>query len=72
MFELHVCRYIYTQKLTAKSDVYSFGIVLLELTTAQPAIISQGWNIIPIAKFVELLLERGEIDKIVHPKLNKD
>jgi len=59
-----------TQKLNEKSDVYSFGIVLIELITGQPAVINHAGERIPIATFVEPMIERGEIDEIIDPKLN--
>ncbi|KMZ62076.1 hypothetical protein ZOSMA_490G00020 [Zostera marina] len=59
-----------TQKLNEKSDVYSFGIVLIELITGQPAVINHGGERIPIATLVEPMIERGEIDEIIDPKLN--
>ncbi|KMZ59246.1 putative Protein kinase [Zostera marina] len=62
--------YYKTQKLNEKSDVYSFGIVLIELITGQPAVINHAGERIPIATLVEPMIERGEIDEIIDPKLN--
>ncbi|KMZ71038.1 hypothetical protein ZOSMA_18G01380 [Zostera marina] len=59
-----------TQKLNEKSDVYSFGIVLIELITGQPAVVNHEGERIPIATLVEPMIERGEIDEIIDPKLN--
>ncbi|KMZ61345.1 putative Protein kinase [Zostera marina] len=63
-------QYYDTQMLNEKSDVYSFGVVLLELITGQSPIVFLEGQKIHLRKLIEPLLERGEIDKIVDPKLN--
>ncbi|XP_034696054.1 putative leucine-rich repeat receptor-like serine/threonine-protein kinase At2g19230 [Vitis riparia] len=55
--------------LNKKSDVYSFGIVLLELITGRPAIIPGG---IYIVVWVSPMIERGDIESIVDPRLQGD
>ncbi|KAL6335713.1 hypothetical protein AAG906_039476 [Vitis piasezkii] len=58
-----------TAGLNKKSDVYSFGIVLLELITGRPAIIPGG---IYIVVWVSPMIERGDIESIVDPRLQGD
>ena len=64
-----LCRYQLTGNLNKKSDVYSFGIVLLELLTGRPAIIPGG---IYIVVWVSHMIERGDIQSIVDPRLQGD
>ncbi|XP_034696319.1 senescence-induced receptor-like serine/threonine-protein kinase isoform X2 [Vitis riparia] len=59
-----------TGNLNKKSDVYSFGIVLLELITGQPAIKNPGR--IHIVGWVSPMIERGDIQSIVDPRLQGD
>ncbi|KAF8027614.1 hypothetical protein BT93_E0507 [Corymbia citriodora subsp. variegata] len=56
--------------LSQKSDIYSFGIVLLELITGQPAIIRSSEDSMHILHWVTPLVERGDIQSIVDPRLN--
>ncbi|RVW51923.1 putative leucine-rich repeat receptor-like protein kinase [Vitis vinifera] len=62
--------YQLTGNLNKKSDVYSFGIVLLELITGQPAIKNPGS--IHIVGWVSPMIERGDIQSIVDPRLQGD
>ncbi|RVX17065.1 putative leucine-rich repeat receptor-like protein kinase [Vitis vinifera] len=62
--------YQLTGNLNKKSDVYSFGIVLLELITGQPAIKNPGS--IHIVGWVGPMIERGDIQSIVDPRLQGD
>ncbi|XP_034696049.1 putative leucine-rich repeat receptor-like serine/threonine-protein kinase At2g19230 isoform X2 [Vitis riparia] len=59
-----------TGNLNKKSDVYGFGIVLLELITGQPAIKNPGR--IHIVGWVSPMIERGDIQSIVDPRLQGD
>ncbi|KAJ9129794.1 hypothetical protein P3X46_035242 [Hevea brasiliensis] len=53
-----------------KSDVYSFGIILLELITGQPAIVRNiDGNFIGIHQWIRPIIERGDIQSIVDPRL---
>lgn len=61
-------RYCTTHKLNEKSDVYGFGIVILELITGLPAIIKDTENI-HIVTWVNSILAKGDIRKIVDPRL---
>ncbi|XVF86733.1 hypothetical protein PTKIN_Ptkin18bG0065900 [Pterospermum kingtungense] len=64
--------YQITNWLNEKSDVYSFGVVLLEIVTSRP-VISQSYNeIIHISQWVSSLLAKGEIKRIVDPRLGED
>ncbi|KAL3720930.1 hypothetical protein ACJRO7_005699 [Eucalyptus globulus] len=56
--------------LSKKSDVYSFGIVLFELITGHPAIIRSSEGSMHILRWVTPLIERGDIQSIVDPRLN--
>ncbi|XP_073006626.1 putative leucine-rich repeat receptor-like protein kinase At2g19210 [Typha latifolia] len=55
-------------QLSEKSDVFSFGVVLLEMITAQPAIIG-GSETIHIATWVRQRLARGIIESIIDPRM---
>ncbi|KAA8541720.1 hypothetical protein F0562_022872 [Nyssa sinensis] len=63
--------YYQTQQLNEKSDVYSFGIVLLELITGQAAIVRSNVNT-HIVQWVSPMLEGGDIQNIVDPRLEGD
>ncbi|GLT49036.1 hypothetical protein SLA2020_226210 [Shorea laevis] len=54
--------------INKKSDVYSFGIVLLELVSGQP-VITRGEEVIHIIEWINPLIERGDIRKIIDPRL---
>ncbi|KAL3720921.1 hypothetical protein ACJRO7_005690 [Eucalyptus globulus] len=57
--------------LSKKSDVYSFGVVLFELITGRPAIMrSPEGSSMHILHWVTPLIERGDIQSIVDPRLN--
>jgi serine/threonine protein kinase len=55
-------------KLSQKSDVFSFGVVLLEIITGQPPIISgsQGGH---VAQWVRKRLSKGNLDTIIDPRI---
>ncbi|KAI6671841.1 hypothetical protein NL676_006726 [Syzygium grande] len=56
--------------LSRKSDVYSFGVILFELITGHPAIIRSPEGSTHILHWVTPLIERGDIQSIVDPRLN--
>ncbi|XP_056176534.1 putative leucine-rich repeat receptor-like protein kinase At2g19210 [Syzygium oleosum] len=56
--------------LSKKSDVYSFGVILFELITGHPAIIRSPEGSTHIVHWVTPLIERGDIQSIVDPRLN--
>lgn len=58
-----------TGNLNRKSDVYSFGIVLFELITGRPAIIRGPKENTHILDWIYPIIERGDIQKIVDPRL---
>ncbi|KAL4625904.1 hypothetical protein ACB092_05G058800 [Castanea dentata] len=58
-----------TGNLNRKSDVYSFGIVLFELITGCPAIIRGPEENTHILDWVCPIIECGDIQKIVDPRL---
>ncbi|CAK7322530.1 unnamed protein product [Dovyalis caffra] len=55
--------------LNKKSDVYGFGILLLELITGQPAIIRGHECNTHIVQWVSPLIETGDIQSIIDPRL---
>ncbi|AEE78155.1 putative protein [Arabidopsis thaliana] len=60
-----------TGRLAEMSDVYSFGIVLLEMMTNQ-RVIDQNREKRHITEWVALVLNRGDITKIMDPNLYGD
>ncbi|EXB74613.1 putative LRR receptor-like serine/threonine-protein kinase [Morus notabilis] len=66
--------YYTTNRLTEKSDVYSYGVVLLEIITNQPAIISSNETDerTHISHWVSSRLANGLIRSIVDPRLQGD
>ncbi|KAF7819731.1 putative LRR receptor-like serine/threonine-protein kinase [Senna tora] len=60
--------YYKSRKLNEKSDIYSFGVVLLELITGQPAVL-KGKESVHILEWVRPELRRGDLSKIVDPRL---
>ncbi|GKV27227.1 hypothetical protein SLEP1_g36420 [Rubroshorea leprosula] len=54
--------------INKKSDVYSFGIVLLELVCGQP-VITRGEERNHIIEWINPLIERGDIQRIIDPRL---
>ncbi|AEE32390.1 Leucine-rich repeat protein kinase family protein [Arabidopsis thaliana] len=63
--------YYRTNWLTEKSDVYSFGVVLLEIITNQ-RVIERTREKPHIAEWVNLMITKGDIRKIVDPNLKGD
>ncbi|GKV16521.1 hypothetical protein SLEP1_g27152 [Rubroshorea leprosula] len=58
-------------QISKKSDVYSFGIILLQLVTGKPAVITpEKEESINITYWIDPLIKRGDIQKIVDPRLN--
>eukprot|EP00258_Populus_trichocarpa_P030877 XP_024446896.1 probable LRR receptor-like serine/threonine-protein kinase At1g05700 isoform X1 [Populus trichocarpa] len=55
--------------LNKKSDVYSFGILLCELITGQPPLIRGYQGHTHILQWVSPLVERGDIQSIIDPRL---
>uniref|UniRef100_A0A3N7G9A9 non-specific serine/threonine protein kinase n=1 Tax=Populus trichocarpa TaxID=3694 RepID=A0A3N7G9A9_POPTR len=55
--------------LNKKSDVYSFGILLCELITGQPPLIKGHQGHTHILQWVSPLVERGDIQSIIDPRL---
>ncbi|XP_024178538.1 probable LRR receptor-like serine/threonine-protein kinase At4g20450 isoform X4 [Rosa chinensis] len=64
--------YYLSNRLNEKNDVYSFGIVLLEIITGQPAVLSTTAERIHISQWVGFMLVRGDISSIVDPRLDGD
>ncbi|XP_065864976.1 putative leucine-rich repeat receptor-like protein kinase At2g19210 [Euphorbia lathyris] len=60
--------YYVTNRLSEKSDVYSYGVVLLELITGRPVISKTGEKT-HISEFVSEMLENGDIESILEPRL---
>ncbi|KAI5555567.1 hypothetical protein BDE02_19G090900 [Populus trichocarpa] len=55
--------------LNKKSDIYSFGILLCELITGQPPLIRGHQGHTHILQWVSPLVERGDIQSIIDPRL---
>ena len=66
-----LARYYRTVRLAEMSNVYSFGIVLLEMMTNQ-RVIDQNREKRHITEWVALVLNRGDITKIMDPNLYGD
>lgn len=64
-------RYYATNRLNEKSDVFSFGVVLLEIITGQPAITKTPEKV-HIIKWVNSMVERGDVKNIMDPRLERD
>ncbi|XP_054804467.1 probable LRR receptor-like serine/threonine-protein kinase At4g29180 isoform X2 [Prosopis cineraria] len=60
--------YYKSRRLNEKSDIYSFGIVLLELITGQ-SVVLKGKESVHILDWLRPELRRGDLSKIVDPKL---
>ncbi|KAF3962117.1 hypothetical protein CMV_013332 [Castanea mollissima] len=58
-------------ELTEKSDVYSFGVVLLEIITSRP-VIERSYENTHISQWVRMMLDKGDIQNIVDPRLGGD
>jgi len=67
-YTVHLFRYYRSGSLNEKSDIFSFGIVLLELITGRPAIF-KGNKIMHILEWIRPELGRGELSKILDPRL---
>ena len=65
------CRFSLSYRLTEKSDVYSFGVVLLEIITSQLVIERSDENI-HICQWVRIMLDKGDIQNIVDPRMCGD
>ncbi|TXG46268.1 hypothetical protein EZV62_028231 [Acer yangbiense] len=68
---VEVFLYYSSNRLNEKSDIYSFGVVLLEIITSQPVILTALENT-HIRKWVNSMLSGGDIRSIVDPKLSGD
>ncbi|KAM3699578.1 hypothetical protein ACB098_05G035800 [Castanea mollissima] len=63
--------YSISYRLTEKSDVYSFGVVLLEIITSRP-VIERSYENTHISQWVRMMLDKGDIQNIVDPRLGGD
>ncbi|KAK0596663.1 hypothetical protein LWI29_017862 [Acer saccharum] len=63
--------YCSSNRLNEKSDIYSFGVILLEIITSRPVILTALENT-HISKWVNSMLAEGDIRSIVDPKLSGD
>ena len=70
-FSCWACRYYSSNRLNEKSDIYSFGVILLEIITSKPVILTAIENT-HIRKWVTSMLAGGDIRRIVDPKLSGD
>ncbi|GKV36588.1 hypothetical protein SLEP1_g44700 [Rubroshorea leprosula] len=58
-------------QISKKSDVYSFGIILLQLVTGKPAVITpEKEESINITFWIDALIKKGDIRQIIDPRLN--
>ncbi|XVF86730.1 hypothetical protein PTKIN_Ptkin18bG0065600 [Pterospermum kingtungense] len=57
--------------LNKKSDVYSFGIILFEIITGQPAIVTRLGRRISILEWLSPIVEKGDIRGIIDPRLQQ-
>ncbi|RYR26273.1 hypothetical protein Ahy_B02g060487 [Arachis hypogaea] len=64
--------YTTSNRLTEKSDVYSFGVVLLRIITGQPVIIGREDMTHHISQWVNSMVAKGDITKIVDSRLQGD
>ncbi|KAL5581642.1 hypothetical protein UlMin_014084 [Ulmus minor] len=65
--------YFVSNWLNEKSDVYSFGVVLLEIITSRSVLQKNSDNENShLSQWVSFMLGKGEIDKIVDPRLRGD
>lgn len=59
--------------MNEKSDVYSYGVVLLQIITNRPAFISSSSNDkTHISNWVTAIVNNGDIESIVDPRLAGD
>ncbi|XWS12023.1 hypothetical protein CRYUN_Cryun37aG0054800 [Craigia yunnanensis] len=65
-------KYQITNWLNEKSDVYSFGVVLLDIVTSRPVITISDDEVTHISQWVNSLLAKGEIKRIVDQSLGGD
>nr|POF18794.1 putative lrr receptor-like serine/threonine-protein kinase [Quercus suber] len=64
-----MCKFQSSRNFNKKSDVYSFGIILFELITCRTAIVRGPVKYNHILDRVTPLIERGDIQNIVDPRL---
>ena len=60
------CSYYTSNRLTEKSDVFSFGVVLLEMITGRPAILTEDRT--HIAQWVDSVVQNGDVKQVVDPR----
>ncbi|GLU22347.1 hypothetical protein SLE2022_384280 [Rubroshorea leprosula] len=63
--------YYRTNWLSEKSDIYSFGVLLLEVITSRP-VIAKTTDKTHISQWVNFMLSKGDIKRIVDPRLKED
>ncbi|GKV45451.1 hypothetical protein SLEP1_g52527 [Rubroshorea leprosula] len=63
--------YYLTNRLSEKSDIYSFGVLLLEVITTRP-VIANTTDKTHISQWVNFMLSKGDIKRIVDPRLKED
>ena len=64
-----MCRFQSSRNFNKKSNVYRFGIILFELITGRTAIIKGPVKNNHILDWVNPLIERGDVQNIVDPRL---